>query len=388
MRKASLAAALVLAAMPVQAAPIVPFDAHVDIPETFDPARADRPGQGQFDLSLAAAGGLKGAALAIFAPQEGPGPEGVDKAQMLAERKYAIVTAIARDFPARAAIAHDPAEFRRITASGRFAIVESIVNGGAFITSVADLDHWLDRGVQMFGFVHAGHNGLADSSRPSGARHEGVALHGGLSPLGQQVLARLNDRGVLVDVSQLSDAAFDQVLRLTRAPVIASHSDVRALVKATRNLTDAQLDAIKANGGVVGLVAFSAYLHGPDAATTAKLDALRHADGLDQPDPAPDKVADFAKRSHEITAAQAPATVGDLADAVTYVVRRIGIDHVALSTDFNHGGGITGWKDESETQGITAELRKRGFSDADLAKIWSGNVLRIWAAAKAAARTR
>jgi microsomal dipeptidase-like Zn-dependent dipeptidase len=113
-----------------------------------------------------------------------------------------------------------------------------------------------------------------------------------------------------------------------------------------------------------------------------------HDYGLDQPGAtlSPEKASDYAKRSHEITAAQPPATISDLADAVVYVVKRIGIDHAALATDFNHGGGIIGWKDESQAQGITEELRRRGFSDADLAKLWSGNVLRVWSAAKVGAR--
>lgn len=338
-----------LAARSGAAADIAPFDVHLDIPEDFDARQADHHITGQFDLALATKGGLKGAGLAVFAPQQAISPEALAKARALAERKHGIITGIAAAFPARAALAHSPAEWRRIVASGRLAIVETVVNGGAFVNSVDDVDLWARRGVQVFGFVHAGHNDLADSSRPSLARGETISRNDGLSPLGKAVLARLNRDGILVDVSQLSDKAFDDVLRLSTAPVIASHSDVRALVDVTRNLTDAQLDAIKAKGGVVAVNAFAAYLH------------PRAPGSTDKP----------------------KATLDDLIAALDYVVKRIGVDHVALSSDFNHGGGITGWQDEGETGQVTQALLAHGYSRVDVAKIWSGNVLRVWAAAQA-----
>ena len=139
-------------------------------------------------------------------------------------------------------------------------MVESLLNAWPLGTDLAAFDQWQARGVSIVGFVHAGHNQFADSSRPSLQRGDRPAENGGLSPLGRQAVKRLNDLGVLIDVSQLSDAAFDQVLTLSRAPVIASHSDVRTLVDSPRNLTDAQLDRLKAHGGVIGINAFSAYL--------------------------------------------------------------------------------------------------------------------------------
>ena len=364
----------------------LPFDAHTDIAESFDPAGSQQ--QGQFSLALAAKGGLRGAAIAVFAPQEGDGADFVVRARAIADRKDAIIHGIANAFPAKAAIALSPADFRRITASGRFAIVESVVNGGAFVGTPADVDLWAKRGVRVFGFVHAGHNVLADSSRPALARGEQASRHGGLSAAGKAVLARLNDDGILVDVSQLSDPAFDDVLRLSRAPVIATHSNLRAIVDNSRNLTDAQLDAIKAKGGVVAVNAFSAYLRPRDPAFTARLEALKREYGIDGPSGAalsPEKAREYDRIYHELRATEPRASVEDLVGAVDYVVKRIGIDHVALSTDFNHGGGIAGWQDEGESAAVTAALLHHGYTQDQIAKIWSGNFLRVWAAAQAAA---
>jgi microsomal dipeptidase-like Zn-dependent dipeptidase len=255
---------------------VLPLDAHVDVPDGFDSAStpADRDGSGQFDLPKLARGGLKSAAVAVFVGQEAETPAYLAAARAAAEAKHEAITGLSRRYPAKVEQAFTPADVTRIAASGKFALIESVVNGGAFIASLDDIDLWAKRGVRIFGFVHAGHNRLADSSRPALVRAEGPSHHGGLSPLGKAAVTRLNQLGVLIDVSQLSDAAFADVLTLSTAPVIASHSDLRAIVDNGRNLTDAQLDALKANGGVIGINAFSAYLRPRDPAFTAKLEAL------------------------------------------------------------------------------------------------------------------
>ena len=188
---------------------------------------------------------------------------------------------------------------------------------------------------------------------------------------------------MLIDVSQLSDAAFDQVLALSRAPVIASHSDVRGLVDNGRNLSDGQLDALKAKGGVIAINAFSAYLRARSTKTLAAVAELQAEYGLKPGGPAlaADKQAEYDQRFHDIVGKEPRASVADLVNAVDYAVKRIGVDHVALSSDFNHGGGVDGWADVGEIANVTAELKRRGYRDADIDKLWSGNVLRVWQAA-------
>jgi len=161
----------------------------------------------------------------------------------------------------------------------------------------------------------------------------------------------MNELGILIDVSQLTTPALKQVLSLSKAPVVATHSGLRAIVDVSRNLSDEELDLIKTNGGVVQVVAFSNYLR-------------KAPEGSDSHSPA------------------TSATVAQVVDAISYAVKRIGIDHVGISSDFNHGGGVAGWQNEGETQNVTVELLRRGYSERDIAKLWGGNFLRAWAQAQ------
>lgn len=385
MRRRLLLSALLLAGSPLSAQTLT-FDPHLDLPKS-----AASPGwngrvdpDSQFDLGRARRGGLNAAAIALFVPQGPRDPASLAKAQAELLARDAAIHAIADRNPDRAALALSPADVRRIAAGGRFALVESLLNAWPLGDDLDQFDRWYARGVRIVGFVHAGHNQFADSSRPALQFGDRPSENGGLSPHGRAAVGRLNDLGVLIDVSQLSDAAFAQVLALTRAPVIASHSDVRGLVDNACNLSDAQLDALKANGGVIAINAFSAYLRARSPATLAAVAALQVEFGLPTGDGRPlpaDRQVEYDRRYHEIVGREPKASVADLADAVDYAVRRIGIDHVALSSDFNHGGGVTGWSDVAETGNVTAELRRRGYSAADVGKLWSGNVLRVWQAA-------
>ena len=205
---------------------------------------------------------------------------------------------------------------------------------------ISAIDGLYRDGVRLFGFSHAGNNDFADSSRPSG---EPAEEHHGLSPIGKQAVAKLNRLGVIIDISQLTPAGVMQVLELSKAPVIASHSNVRALVENTRTLSDRELDAIKANGGVVDVTPFNNYLR-------------RVPPGLDA----------------EARAKLPPATVSDLVDHIDYIVKRIGIDHVGIGTDFNHGAGIEGFDDESEAPNVTRELVRQGYSEDQIAGSGAG----------------
>ncbi|MBT2245965.1 membrane dipeptidase [Sphingobium sp. BHU LFT2] len=372
-------------------AAILPFDAHVDIAPDFDSAANPASGDttGQFDLPKIQRGGLKGAAVAVFVGQEAETPAYLVQARAAAEAQDATIHNFVRHYPQQVEQALTPADVHRIAAAGKFALVESIVNGGAFIDRVEDVDLWASRGARIFGFVHAGHNRLADSSRPALVRAEGASRNGGLSPLGKAVVVRLNSLGILIDVSQLSDAAFADVLALSKAPVVASHSDVRALVDNGRNLTDAQLDALGKNGGVVAINAFSAYLRPRDPAFTAKLEALKAEYGLKGDSSAAlplEKAKEYDRRYHELRASEPKANVDDLVKAIDHAVQRIGIDHVALSSDFNHGGGIIGWADEGEAGNVTAALVSHGYTKAQIGKLWSDNLLRVWGEAQALGR--
>lgn len=383
---------------------IVTFDNHADIPFEFGNGELDaaNDGKSQVDLPKLNRGIVKGAALAVFVPQGPRTAEGFQKAKSQAEQKYAAITGIAEKYPDRAAIALTPAEFRSIEASGKVAIVLSILNGYPLGKDLSQLDWWYAKGVRLFGFTHQGNNDLADSSRPNLLRGDKLDEHGGLSPLGKKAVAKLNDLGILIDVSQITGNALSQVLELSRAPVIASHSNARAIVDHPRNLTDDQLRAIAAKGGVVAINAYGSWVRRLPEEAQRKVNEVRRKYGVpEEPNIAgvqplttagvkvltPEAYAAYSKEAHDITGDPAyKGTLAQYVDQLDYVVKTIGIDHVGISSDFNHGGGVVGWENEGESVNVTVELLRRGYTKEQIAKLWGENFLRVWGQAQALSR--
>jgi microsomal dipeptidase-like Zn-dependent dipeptidase len=385
---------------------IVAFDSHVDIPFNYG-----EPGvETQVDLPKAEHGLLKGASIAVFVPQGPRNDEAYSQARSDADKKYRLIRSIAEKNPGRAALAYSPADVRRIAAEGKFAIVLSLLNAHPLVrprvsktprnelgerdlpalqSDLDQINEWYNRGVRILGFVHAGHNDWADSSRPNAGLGDAAEEHCGLSELGKKAVRRLNDLGVLIDVSQLSTHALEQVLSLTKAPVAATHSAVQALVDTPRNLSDGELELIKKNGGVVQIVAFSNYLRPLPKQYVEQIASLQAEFGLAGGKPgralSQAKRDEYSERYHKIVSAAPQAMLAQFVDAIDYAVQRIGVDHVGISSDFNHGGGIIGWQNEGESVNVTVELLRRGYGETEVAKLWGGNFLRVWQAAQDAA---
>jgi microsomal dipeptidase-like Zn-dependent dipeptidase len=383
---------------------ILSFDSHITVPLDFGSAgnEADKDGSGQFDLPKAGRGRLSGAALTIFgwpeiwnganAPHR-PTAGFVDEARNEQETRYKIISTLVRDFPNQVAIAYTPDDFRRLHGEGKFAIFMSMLNAYPLGNDVNQLDKWAARGMRMFGFSYVGNNDWADSSRPLPFFNDSPDALGGLSQIGKQAVHRLNDLGVIIDVSQMSSKALEQVSQLSRAPMVASHSAPRALVDIPRNLSDKEMQLIKNSGGVVQIVGFATYIRPLSQATRDKLNALRARfdlqplSGLEMAlmpgDPlitvwSEQRFGEYASQLYAIVDEEPKATLKDYGDAIDYAVKKIGIDHVGISSDFNDGGGLDGWKDVGEARNVTAELIQRGYSEADIAKLWGGNFLRVW----------
>jgi membrane dipeptidase len=248
-------------------------------------------------------------------------------------------------------------------------------------------NHFHREGVLIFALTHASHSDFADSFRPT---NEPAIEHEGLSPLGRLAIARANDLDALIDMSQLSTRALLETLALNRAPVAATHSNAPALVDNTHNLTDAELDAIRANGGVVQVTPFSAYLHAETEASRARLRTLRERYGLLADDrTASDNLADLPEDrrqafTDELVRGQERATLDNYVDHLDYIARRIGWQHVDIGSDFDHGAGVTGFDSEADAPNVTGELVQRGYTQEQIAGIWGGNFLRVWRAAEAA----
>lgn len=391
---------------------LLSFDSHITVPLDFGTAgnEADKDGSGQFDLAKAARGRLSGAALTIFGwPEIWNGPNAphkpsdgfVEEARHEQEVRYKIISGMVRDFPNQVGIAYTPDDFRRLHGEGKFAIFISMLNAYPLGNDLNQLDLWTARGMRMFGFSYIGNNAWSDSSRPLPFFNDSTDALEGLSAIGQQAVHRLNDLGVIIDVSQMSTKAVEQVAQLSRTPMVASHSAPRASVDIPRNLSDKELQLIKNSGGVVQVVGFPAYLRPLSQPTQAKLNALRARFNLP---PLPNlamalmpgdaiiaawseqKFGQYASALYAILDEEPKASLKDWGDAIDYTVRKIGIDHVGISSDFNDGGGIQGWENVGEVRNVTAELIQRGYSEADIAKLWGGNFLRVWDQVQKAAK--
>ncbi|MCK3824623.1 dipeptidase [Pseudomonas sp. W2Aug9] len=391
---------------------LLSFDSHITLPLDFGTAgnEADKDGSGQFDLAKAARGRLSGAALTIFgwpeiwnganAPHK-PTDGFVEEARHEQEVRYKIISGMVRDFPNQVGIAYTPDDMRRLHGEGKFAIFISMLNAYPLGNDLNQLDLWAARGMRMFGFSYIGNNAWSDSSRPLPFFNDSPDALEGLSPIGRQAVHRLNDLGVIIDVSQMSTKALEQVAQLSRTPIVASHSAPRASVDIPRNLSDKELQLIKNSGGVVQVVGFPAYLRPLSQPTQDKLNTLRAR--FDLP-PLPNlamalmpgdaiiaawpeqRFGEYAGALYAILEEEPKATLKDLGDAIDYTVRKIGIDHVGIASDFNDGGGLQGWENVGEVRNVTAELIQRGYSEADIAKLWGGNFLRVWDQVQKAAK--
>lgn len=376
---------------------VLTIDTHVDIAPTHfaesGPNYTQKLPRTQVDLVKMEEGGLVGAFLIVYVGQTpNLNADGFARANAQALEKFDAIHRLTEKLaPARAEIAYTAADARRIHAAGKRVIFIGVENGFPIGSDVTNVQRFFERGGRYMSLAHNGHSQLSDSN--TGER-DGVWLHNGLSPLGKQVIAEMNRLGMMIDVSHPSKQSMLQTVALSKAPIIASHSGARALCGHSRNMDDEQLDALKKNGGVIQLVAFNSYVKcnpAKDAERASAIDALRREYGITATGRAEvqraiealpnDRRNEFLAKQEDITARRYPsdpaATVKDFVNHVDYVVKRIGIDHVGISSDFDGGGGVDGWRSASESMNVTAELVRRGYTEAEIAKIWGGNLLRV-----------
>jgi membrane dipeptidase len=311
---------------------VLKLDAHVDILLPDTPAQyRDDDGDSHASLAKLKTGDIDAVVLALAV---GPGPRdaaGFKVARAEVDAKYASLRQFVADSGNSVVLAHSADEIVAANKAGQIAVLPGFLNARALGKDLGGLGEFYDKGVRVFGLTHAGHNDWADSSRPAGGP---LTEHGGLSPLGKQAVGKLNDLGIVVDISQLTADGVKQVLEITRVPVIATHSGVRALVENTRNLSDAELDAIKANGGVVHVPAFNSYLRALTPEIRTRLAEVRRQYGL-PPEVAPgvspnDGYPTLAKEKQgefntAVRAAVGRASVADLVNHIDYVAKRLGV---------------------------------------------------------------
>ena len=359
---------------------VMTVDSHDDIPfdfatEAVDPLNAPR----QLNLEKMRAGGLDAAFFIVYVGQTARTPENYAQAQADAMTKFDAIHRMAGEmYPDLIELAYTPDDVERIHAEGKLVAAIGIENGYVIGRDLSTLQRYHDLGARYVTLAHNGHNDIADSAQPRPDLGDVESEHDGISEFGAQAIAEMNRLGIMVDLSHVSRAAALDAIRLSQAPVIASHSNALAVTNHPRNMDDETLLALRDNGGVMQATALSFFVKEYSTelqeATTTILGEYGIANMRGWFTLTDEQRAEASARLEEI----GYADVGDFIDHVDYAVNLIGIDHVGLSSDFDGGGGVVGWWDASETANVTLELVRRGYSQEDIEKLWGGNLLRVW----------
>ncbi len=352
----------------------------------------------QVTLPKMEAGGLDVAWFIVYTGQAELDDAGYAAAYANAIDKFDAIHRLAEEIaPDQIEIAYTSDDVRRINSSGKKVAMIGIENAYPIGLDMSNIEDFHDRGGRYMSLAHNGHSQFADSN--TGERDD-VWLHNGLSPMGRDAILEMNKWGIMVDISHPSKDAIMEMLDLTQAPLIASHSSARAMSEHSRNLDDETLLRIKENGGVVQTVAFKSYLNAEkntrNAEAISRLNASIAADlgyeilsfaernSLNSADRAAynvqlSEIGRLAapRIADEVNAVAPPVDVSDFVDHIDYLVEFIGLEHVGISSDFDGGGGVEGWNNAAETFNVTFELVKRGYSEEEIGLLWSGNLLRV-----------
>jgi membrane dipeptidase len=377
----------------------------------------------QVNLPKMIEGGMDVSFMIVYVGQGPLTPDGYNNAYNQAIAKFDAIHRLTENIaPGKVGLALTPADVIKLHGKGVRIAVIGVENGYPIGTDIKRVQEFYDRGGRYMSLAHNGNSQLADSNT---GETQGYLYNDGLSPLGREVIAEMNRLGMMVDLSHPSKGANLEAIRLSKAPVIASHSAVRALANVSRNMDDELLLALKKNGGVIQVVGFASYIRVDPPERAAALARLSQEFGLTAPadrggrggrGAAPESTPascpvedaknppalrggggnrgnaavetlsqerrdDYQKKLAEIDAkwpAAGRANVKDFVNHIDYAVRLIGIDHVGISSDFDGGGGIDFWNSAAEAFNVTLELVRRGYSEEQIGKLWSGNLLRLW----------
>jgi membrane dipeptidase len=413
---------------------VLKLDTHNDIePSNFTPeCNYTMRLTTQVNIPKMVEGGMDVSFMIAYVGQGPLTPDGYDNAYKQVVAKFDAVHRLTEKIaPDNIGLALTPADVLALHKKNLRIAVIGVENGYPIGTDIKRVKEFYDRGGRYMSLAHNGNSQLADSNT---GETQGYLYNNGLSPLGREVIAEMNRVGMMVDLSHPSKGANMEAIRLSKAPVIASHSGVRAIADVSRNMDDEQLLALKKTGGVIQVVGFASYVKTDSKERVAALAKLREDFGLtqgggrgggggggrgrgaDSTGPAPERAcpvesatgaapqgrgagggrgrgnagldaltperrADYDKRLAEIDAKLPPATranVSDFVNHIDYAVKLIGIDHVGISSDFDGGGGIDGWNSAAEAFNVTLELVRRGYTEDQIGKMWSGNLLRVW----------
>lgn len=359
---------------------IITIDSHSDFP-----LESCGTPDHQVDVPKMKAGGLDAVFEIVFTRQVKRTKENREEARRLALEHFHKIRDGVRRCRDDVELVRTPEDLEKSVRSGRLAVVIGIENGFPIGEDLALLETYHDLGAAYVGLSHEGHNDLADSANPRPELGDAASEHSGVSELGRRVIAEMNRLGTMVDVSHLSREATRDAIRLSRAPVIASHSSIFSIKPDPRNMDDETLLALAAKGGVIHITPVHSFIKvdppGVMEAYFALLEEFELGDGGEAGELTPERRAEFEARLAEQDKHWALATVGHFVDHIDYAVGLVGVNHVGIGSDFSGAGGgagVSGWSDASETVNVTAELLRRGYTEEEIRKIWGGNLLRVW----------
>ncbi|TQI70838.1 membrane dipeptidase/D-alanyl-D-alanine dipeptidase [Gramella sp. Hel_I_59] len=351
----------------------------------------------QVNLPKMMAGGLDVSWLIVYTGQGELNEQGYAEAYENAISKFDAIHRLTETYASETiGLATTSAEVRKLVSEGKKVAMIGVENAYPVGTDLSRIKEFHDRGARYMSLSHNGHSQFSDSN--TGEEND-EWLHNGLSELGEKAVLEMNKFGIMIDVSHPSKEAIKDMFSISKAPLIASHSSARALCDHSRNLDDELLELFRENGGVVQTVAFSSYLNTEKHNTFSKAETKVYKNTADQlglsylERDSVRKLDETAKENYytdlkkirtaakpaldNLNETSTPVAVLDFVDHIDYLVKKIGIDHVGISSDFDGGGGIYGWDDASETLNVTIELVRRGYSEQEIAKLWGENLLRV-----------
>lgn len=357
-------------------------DTHCDTPMLmvkpgFSVRIENKAPQSRVDLPRMKKGGLDAMFFAVFTGQKPRTEENYKKTYALANQMLDSIHSALKHNSDLATLALKADDLAKIEKTGKRAIYIGMENGFPLAKDLSRVEEFYKKGVRYITLCHSFHNDICDSSSDGKP-----AEHNGLSDFGRQVVTEMNRLGMMVDVSHASDKSFFDVVEYSKAPIIASHSSVRAVAQHNRNMTDEMIKKLAAKGGVIQICILDEYVKNPDTTTVnyKRIKQIRkiYASGMEKMTEA-EKEKLFAEWDELKAWKQKDLpNVKDLVDHIDHVKKLVGVDYVGIGSDFDGGGGLINCTDVRQFPNITRELILRGYTESEIRKIWGGNLLRVF----------
>ena len=361
------------------------LDSHIDIPFDYMINPEHDPGNDtdmQVDFQKMLKGNLDGGFFIVYVGQSELSKNGYQEAKEKAIIKFNAINKMVEKYPNKIVLVKSPEEVYEAKRNKKLFAAIGIENGYVIGEDIELLKYYYDLGARYMTLSHIGHNQISDSSLPKKSLKNEIEMHGGLSDFGKITIKKMNELGMMIDISHVSDKSALQAIRLSHHPVIASHSGARSVANHPRNIPDNIIKEIAKKGGVVQVVAFSSYVK-VNKKRTESIVSLRDSILAMTGDKnfIPEKHMKLIKYKNgmdRINKEFPLPGIDSFIDHIDHIVDLVGIDYVGISSDFGGGGGIEGWTNASQTFNITNSLLRRGYSKDEVNKIWSENLLRVW----------